>query len=93
MFKLTAQRSPRGLTSSHLTHQHYDAYVNSTVDGIDIRFATSGKQNQSRFIIVIGPYNFEKLAKEMMQTHPEAAVKAFGAALQEVPKIPKVLVR
>jgi hypothetical protein len=93
MFKLPVIRSPKALTarSSPLTEKHYDAFVVSTIHGIEMSFATSGKQRGSGFYIPIGPQDFEKLAKEMMTTNPEAAVRAFGAALQEVPKIPKTL--
>jgi hypothetical protein len=69
-----------------MTHLLSQPYVESIFD-----LQPPANKGGACFKIGIHPRDFEKLAKEMMTTNPEAAVKAFGAALQDVPKIPNTL--
>jgi hypothetical protein len=54
------------------------------------RMSLSSEDRSERYKIVIGPEAFADLAAHMMKAEPGAAIKAFGAALQAVPEIPKV---
>jgi hypothetical protein len=48
-----------------------------------LSFSDERGYGRSRFQIGILPDSFADLAQAMMHTDPEAAIKAFGAALQE----------
>jgi hypothetical protein len=55
---------------------------------VEIRFTTNpGGLRKNSFSALIGAADFEELASAMMQADARAAIKAFGAALQDVPEI------
>jgi hypothetical protein len=53
------------------------------------RRSIMNEDRSERYQIVIRPEAFTDLASHMMQADPEAAIKAFGTAMQAVPPIPK----
>jgi hypothetical protein len=53
------------------------------------RHSLMNENRSESYQIVIRPEAFADLASHMMQADPEAAIKAFGAAMQAVPPIPK----
>lgn len=55
-----------------------------TYDYIEVGFSTDKPLGKGWFTATIRAADFEALAKEMVKTDPEASVKAFGAALQDV---------
>jgi hypothetical protein len=55
---------------------------------LEIHVTTHGARSQS-YVTRIPPPDFAALAKEMVNANPEAAIKAFGAAMQEVAFPPK----
>ena len=60
---------------------------------IELRFSTNPEgANKSHFSSGIGPEQFSELAQLMMAVDPASAIKAFGAAMQGVPEIPKPVV-
>jgi hypothetical protein len=73
-----------------LQHKKYEAWVGATevLAGqwyLSVAFITNPDgQKRSSFDGVISPDNFNDLAKEMMKVDPVAAIKAFGAAMQEI---------
>ncbi len=54
---------------------------------LEIGFGTDLPERNSIFLGYIS--DFETLAKEMVKADPEAAIKAFGAAMQQVSFSPK----
>ena len=57
-----------------------------SVDGyIGIQFSTKPDGlRRSHFRAAIGPAKFEELARLMVEVDPQAAIRAFGAAMQDV---------
>jgi hypothetical protein len=52
---------------------------------IGIHFSTDpDRHNRSYFSAGINPHKFEELARLMVEADPQAAVRAFGAAIQDV---------
>jgi hypothetical protein len=51
---------------------------------IEVSFSTDKPLGKSSFTMAIDAPYFHELALEMVKADPDAAVKAFGAALQEV---------
>jgi hypothetical protein len=58
--------------------------------GLEIAFSTNPMgddpkgHDHSRFRAAIGPRQFEKLARIMREADPQAAIRAFGAAMRDV---------
>jgi hypothetical protein len=59
-------------------------------ENLEIGFSTDAAQNNSYFYAVISPRRFKELASQMMKAHSQEAIKAFGAAMQEVPEISRL---
>jgi hypothetical protein len=52
---------------------------------IGIHFSTNAdRRSRSYFSAGIGPNQFEELARLMVEVDPQAAIRAFGAAMQDV---------
>ena len=50
---------------------------------LELRFATNlNGQRSSLFSTGISPQHFEEVARMMMEADPQAAIRAFGAAMQ-----------
>lgn len=58
---------------------------------VEIRHSTDAPERNADYHAAIGPEDFKMLASIMMAVDPYEAIKAFGAALQEAPEIPKPL--
>lgn len=51
---------------------------------IEMRFGTGGEERQSSYYAPIGEGRFAELAQAMIKANPQAAIRAFGAAMQSV---------
>jgi hypothetical protein len=81
MVKMSWVRTPRS-GGSFFQHAWFNGTLNYCTDGwLSLEFVTSGG---SRFNGSIRQDQFAELAKEMVLANPEAAIKAFGAAMQTV---------
>lgn len=85
---LTATRSPFG-DDRYLSRVEYQAGIGVDTFGdgskhVAIAFSTNadGERKQS-YVVTLRPSDFERVVREMMGADPEAAVKAFGAAMQD----------
>lgn len=86
MLKLSIKQSPLS-DHSYFAERELVGALQSVQTGtfrfLELRFATNPNgQRSSLFSSGIGPADFEELARMMMQADPQAAVRAFGAALQ-----------
>jgi hypothetical protein len=54
---------------------------------VELRFCTGGDKNGSSYTVYVSSKNFKEIVQAMMQANPQEAIKAFGAAMQEVPEI------
>jgi len=50
---------------------------------LKISFVTPAPGGESYFSSHVRPDRFEELARVMMEVHPEAAIRAFGAAIKD----------
>jgi hypothetical protein len=89
MMNLTVVAQPANAMNGERYRRKYNAVLSTIIDPghdyLHLRFVDRGS---TAFTIGIMPAQFEALAKEMVKAQPEAAVKAFGAAMQGV-QIPK----
>lgn len=86
---LTVRRSAYG-DDNYWTRKQYQAGVgvNFYQDGepgyVVISFATNpGGMRKQSYAVTIRPSDFERVASEMLKADPEAAIRAFGAAMQD----------
>ena len=92
-------RSQRGSDSSWVTKKEYKGYLRVeriTLDYPDhygylvILFGTNPDgQRGNTYDVRVFPREFAEVARAMMEADPTAAIKAFGAAMQDVPEISK----
>ena len=89
--QLDVTRSGARSTSDFAPKQEYTVHFHAfpkdrRTDGhIQFGFVTPPKgEKQSHFGGYIEPEKFEELALLMFKAHPQAAIKAFGAALQQI---------
>src|SRR3954464_9762268 len=59
-----------------------EANIRVEYGGVELVFAAERGYGDSHYDLRIHPASFEELAHAMMQADPNAAIKAFGAALQ-----------
>jgi hypothetical protein len=72
------------------TWRDFDATLEPWARYVLIKFTTNPDGERGNvFRVTIGRDEFKELASAMMSADPTAAIKAFGAAMQEAPEIQK----
>jgi hypothetical protein len=81
---LEFKREPYG-GHSYRAARWFDGHMYAkSIDGfIGIQFTTK-PDGRSQFSAGIGPAKFEELARMMIEADPQAAVRAFGAAMKDI---------
>ncbi len=88
-FQIEAEPDRNGYALVEKPPKRYDVGLWAQYPGVlQLRFTTGGPERKRAFQAFI--YDFGALAKEMMEANPEAAIKAFGAAMQELPLTSKL---
>jgi hypothetical protein len=85
MIHLTFETAP---SSDGSQSKRYDGWLHAiSLPGtslIEVGYRVDHAQGMRRVYTYIGAAEFGALAKEMMKANPERAIKAFGAAMQDV---------
>ena len=89
--RVSFQRGP--LSGGHGKSKYYKGAIKAVgsdgIDHLEIGFGTNPDgRRHTIFHARIGPEHFKELALLMMEANPRAAIKAFGVAMQSVPRIP-----
>ena len=85
--KLEFTRSPYE-EHSYFAEKSYDGHMrlwrSRDFSHLEIGFSTNPNgQRRSTFSAPIGPKRFEELARLMVEADPQAAIRAFGAAMKD----------
>ena len=75
-----------GSYASGLTQKISDARLRAEMGVVTLGYSRNmNGRDKTHYSVIVGPDDFANLALAMMNANPQAAIKAFGAALQAGP--------